>query len=152
MLFKCLFLVFSLIFNRFYLFCKCFTERRICKLCLFYYLLWSDGNISSPVRYSYLSSFPDDNPDIFAASRLISYCIFSSLILLSVAVINFYILPKRFISGKININNQKRTWFCSILFIKIHKVLKVNIWWIIKCSLLKFSFVWNFHNKIECWV
>ena len=35
---------------------------------------------------------------------------------------------------------------------KIHKVLTVNIWWKIKCDLCKFSFAWNFHNKIMCWI
>ena len=44
-------------------------------------LLWWDGNISSPVRYSCLSALSDDNPDVFAASLLISYFSFSSLIL-----------------------------------------------------------------------
>ena len=38
------------------------------------------GNISSPVRYSYLPIFPDDNAEIFA-SLLISYYNVSSLIL-----------------------------------------------------------------------
>ena len=41
---------------------------------------------------------------------------------------------------------------CSTLFIKIHKVLKVNIWRMFKCNLLKLSFVWNFHNEIVCWI
>ena len=49
-----------------------------------------------PVKYSYLSIFPDYNADIFAASLLISYCNFSSLILPSVVIISFYVLPKRF--------------------------------------------------------
>ena len=40
-------------------------------------LIWSDGNLSSPVRYSYLSILPDNNTNIFAASLLISYCSFS---------------------------------------------------------------------------
>ena len=39
------------------------------------------SNISSPVKYSYLSILPDDNADIFAASLLISHCTFSSIIL-----------------------------------------------------------------------
>ena len=30
--------------------------------------LWLEDSISSPVRYSYLSIFPNDNADIFAAS------------------------------------------------------------------------------------
>ena len=59
-------------------------------------LLWSDGNISSPARYSYLSIWLDNNTDIFYASLLISYCSFSSLISSSIVMINFYILSKRF--------------------------------------------------------
>ena len=44
--------------------------------------------------------------------------------------------------------SEKRLWFCSTFFVKIHKNFKVNIWWMNKCDLLKFSFVWIFHNKI----
>ena len=40
------------------------------------------------VRYSYLSIFPDDNADIFAASLLILCCSFSSLILSSIIMIS----------------------------------------------------------------
>ena len=40
--------------------------------------------------------FRDDNADIFAASLLISYCNFSSLIISSIVMISFYILSKRF--------------------------------------------------------
>ena len=43
-------------------------------------LLWSDGNISSPVRYSYLLILPDDNADILTASLFILYCSFLSII------------------------------------------------------------------------
>ena len=70
-------------------------------LASYIFLLWSDDNISSPVRNSYLSIFPDDQADVFAASILISYCNFSSLILLSVVVINFYIVSKRFFRKRI---------------------------------------------------
>ena len=59
-------------------------------------LLWSDGNISSPVIYSYLSILPGDNADIFTASLLISDYSFRSLTLASIAIINFYIVSKRF--------------------------------------------------------
>ena len=38
--------------------------------------LWLEENISSPVRYSYLSILPDDNATIFAASLLISFAVF----------------------------------------------------------------------------
>ena len=40
-------------------------------------------------------SYPDDNTDILAASLIISYCSFSSLILLSVIMVSFYIFSKR---------------------------------------------------------
>ena len=43
-------------------------------------LLWSDGNISSPVRYWYLLILPDDNADILTASLFILYCSFLSII------------------------------------------------------------------------
>ena len=59
-------------------------------------LLWSEGSISLPVKYSYLPTFPDDNGDIFAASWLISYYSFLLLIISSIAMINFYIVSKRF--------------------------------------------------------
>ena len=104
---------------------------------------WLEGNISSPVRYSYLSIFPDDNADIFAASLLISYCSFSSLILSSVVMINFYVVSKRFFLKLDELSNERvvsitktRIWFCSRLFIKILKDLKVNIWWMIKWNFL----------------
>ena len=58
-------------------------------------VLWSDGNISSPVRYSYLSILPD-NSAIVAAYLLISNCSVSSLVLSSTVMINFYIISLRF--------------------------------------------------------
>ena len=105
---------------------KSFPWRRICKLCLFYILFWSDGSISLPVRYWYLSIFLDDNIDLFAASLLILYSSFSSLTLSSIARINFYILSQRFFlkrkklsDGRVVSITKKRIWFCSALFIKI---------------------------------
>ena len=77
-------------------FTKAFLNEEYVNLACSITLLWSGGSISSPVRYSYLSIFPDDNADIFAASLLISYCSFSSLILSSVMMISFYILSKKF--------------------------------------------------------
>ena len=71
------------------------------------FLLWSEGNIFLPVRYSYLSILHDDNTDIFAASLLISYCIFSSLILLSITMINYYILSKRFFLKREEISDAR---------------------------------------------
>ena len=43
-------------------------------------LLWWKGSVYSPVRYSYLLILPDDSANIFAASLLMSYRNFSSLI------------------------------------------------------------------------
>ena len=75
---------------------KGFTKGEYAILACSIILLWSDGKISLPVRYSYLSFFPDDNAHIFASSLLILYCSFSSLILSSIFMINFYIVSKRF--------------------------------------------------------
>ena len=55
-------------------FSKAFLKRRYAKLACSFVYLWLKGNISSPVRYSYLSIFPDDNADMFAASLLIPCC------------------------------------------------------------------------------
>ena len=50
-----------------------------------------DGNISSPVRYLKLSILLDYKADILAASLLISYCNFSSLVWSSIIMISLYI-------------------------------------------------------------
>ena len=70
-------------------------------------LLWSNGNISSPWRYSYLSILLDDNAYISVVSLLISYCNFKSLILSSIAMIIFYILAKRFFLKHEELSNAK---------------------------------------------
>ena len=49
-----------------------------------------------PARNSYLSILPDHNSNIFAASLLMSYSSFSSLILSSVVIICSYIVSKTF--------------------------------------------------------
>ena len=56
-------------------------------------------SISSSVRYSFLSIFPDNNFDVFAASLLILHCSFSSLILSSIVMISFYIISERLSKG-----------------------------------------------------
>ena len=53
-----------------------------------------EGNISLPVRYSYLSILPDDNVDSLTAFQLIYYCNFLSLILSSIAMTILYVLWK----------------------------------------------------------
>ena len=61
-------------------------------------VIWSDGNISSPVRYFiiFYSILADDNADIFVGSVLLLHCTFSPLILSSMVMINFYIHSKIF--------------------------------------------------------
>ena len=54
-------------------FSKAFPKREYGDLACSIICLWLTGKISSPVRYSYLSIFPDDNADMFAACLLISY-------------------------------------------------------------------------------
>ena len=91
--FICFFLWSSIVFACFY---KAFSNREYRDLACSVILLWSDGSISLPVKYSCVSIFPD---------LLFFYCFsvntilcFSSLVLSSVAVISFYILSKKILS------------------------------------------------------
>ena len=107
MLFKC----FICFFFDLQLFLICFSNAlargEFVKLACFIILLWSENEIYSPGRQSYLSIFPDDNGDIFAASLLISYGSFLSLIISSIARVSFYILFKRFSLKRKDISNAK---------------------------------------------
>ena len=135
---------YSCIFNCFYMFFKCFTERAICRLILLYYSTLIRWEYFFACKYSYLPILPDDNADIFAVSLLIPRCTFLSLILSSIAAISFYILSKRFFLKCKEWSDIRvvSIWFGSAVFIKIHKVFKVNIPWMIKrnfWSCLKFA-------------
>ena len=77
-------------------FSKVFSKGEYADLICSIICLQLEVIISSPARYSYLSIFLDDNADIFAASLLISYYSFSSLILPSIVMISFHIVSKRF--------------------------------------------------------
>ena len=102
---------------------EAFTKGEYLHLGFSISLLWSDDNISSPVRYPYLSIFPDHNADIFVASLLMSYCSFWSLILLSIALISFYILSERFFL------KRKRLFDARIgKFSFVHLKLRLNSW------------------------
>ena len=70
---------------------KAFTKGEYINVA--YSIIWLplEGNISSPLKYSYLSIFPDYDADIFAASLLIFYYSFSS----SIFMISLYIICKR---------------------------------------------------------
>ena len=86
-------------FNRFlflFYFSKAFSKGEYANLACSIICLRLEGNTSSSVRYSYLSIFPDDNADIFAASLLVLHYNFSSLILSSIVMISFYTLSTRF--------------------------------------------------------
>ena len=72
-------------------------------------------------------------------------------------MISFYILTTGFflkckgLSDVREVSITKKEYgFPVHFFIKIHKVLNVNIRGMIKRNLLKFSFVYNFRNKIVC--
>ena len=77
-------------------FSKAFCKGEYASLFCSITCLWLEDNVSSLVIHSYLSIFPDDNADIFAASVLISHYSFWSLILSSIVIITFYIISKRF--------------------------------------------------------
>ena len=131
-------------------FSKAFPNEGTCYI----YLLSSEGSFSSHVRYLYWSIFLDNNGDIFAASLLMLCYTFSSLILSSIVMISFYILIIRFFlkhgglsDAMVALKTKKEYGYAVNFFVKIHKVFKFNIWWIIIYNLLKFSFIWNFHNK-----
>ena len=66
-----------------------------------------EGSISSPVRYSFLSTLPDNNAGIFGASLLIWYYSFSSQILSSIVMISFYIFFKRFFQKRKGLSGER---------------------------------------------
>ena len=70
------YLLFSLLFNLFNCFSTAFPNGEYVNLDCSITLLGSEGSFPSSVRYSYLSIFPDNNADLFAASLLISFAIF----------------------------------------------------------------------------
>ena len=87
---------------------------------------WLEDNISSPVGYSYLSIWPDDKVDIFAASLLISHCGFSSLTSSSIVMILLYIYFKRFFLIFKGLCDGK-----VVSLTKKEYDSKVNIWWMV---------------------
>ena len=40
----------------------------------------------------------------------------------------------------------------KMVLLRIYKTFNVNNWRMIKCNLLKFSFVWNFQNEVMCMI
>ena len=94
---------------------KAFSKGKHVNLVCFIILLSSEGSISSPERYSYLSILTDNKADVLAASWN-----FSSLILSSTAMIILKSFSKRFFlkyeelsDVKVASTNKK---FCSSFF------------------------------------
>ena len=115
-------------------FSKAFPKEGYEKLTCFIIYLSLGVNMFSPVRYSYLSIFSNDNGDIFASSQLILYCSFLSLILSSIVMISFYILSERFFLereglaySRVGLVTEKEYGFAVHSFKKVHKFIKVNI-------------------------
>ena len=115
-------------------FSKFFPEREYVNLACSISLLWSEGSTPSPVRYLYLSTFPEDSTDIFASSLLIPYYSFSSLIWSSIVMIKFYILSKRFFLKREVLPDvrvasiTKNEYSFTVHFIKIHKLPISDKW------------------------
>ena len=100
-------------------------------------------NISSPVKNSYLSIFPDDNADIFAAALLMSNCRFSSLSLFQLSwLLSILVTLDSFGSIKHYLKEDLYQWpkLCVALWyisVELFKVFKVNLRWMIILSLMK---------------
>ena len=73
-----------------------FSKSWINELSSFYILCYFRGNISSPIRHSYLSILPYYNADIVATSLLKSCSDFVSLILSPLLMITLYTSSNRF--------------------------------------------------------
>ena len=77
-------------------FLKTFPKgEQVCLVC-FVICSWLEGNISSTVRYLYLSILPDNKADIFETSLLIWSCSFSPLIWSSIVMIYYIFITKDF--------------------------------------------------------
>ena len=99
-----------------------------------------------------------------AASTLIFYSSFLSLIFLSIAMITFhtflkdYDISKRLCLQREWFSDDNVVWFTKknialkYILVKIHEVVKVNIWWTIKFDLLNLFFAWIFHDKVVSWI
>ena len=79
-----------------------------------------------------------------------------SLVLSSVVMITFSILSKRLLLKREGLSNARvisvlKKMLLQHSFVKIHRVLKSNIWWMIKFDLMKPTFVCNFQKERVCW-
>ena len=93
-------------------FSKVFSKAEYANLACYIICLSLEGYIFSPVTYSYLSLFPDENTDIFVASLLIWFNV-SSIILSQIVMISSYILSERFF--------LKRKRLCNVRVASITK-------------------------------
>ena len=145
-----------LVFNRSCLFFKCFNVNFACSIILF----WSGDKMSSPVRYSYLSTLPDNYTNIFVAFLLMLYCRFSSIIFVIRKVFFWETSSMKFhlwgfinhstseMYYKSNIINLKRCLLFCTLPADFHEIILVYVIWMIHSNLLKSEFITYFLDKI----
>ena len=93
----------------------------------------------------------EDKAETLIASLWTSYWIFSILILSSIVLIIFQNCSVRFFlkcktSDTKVVSLTKKEYFFFIH--SVVSIFNVNIWWVFHNNLLKFTFSWNFYNKI----
>ena len=76
-----------------------------------------EGNISPPIRYSYLPILCDDKADIFAASLLILYCTFFSLKLSSIFFSKRFFLERKGLSD-LRLTSVTKKWGFVVHFVE----------------------------------
>ena len=111
------------------------------------------GNISSSVRYSYLSLLPDDNLDIFAVDLLMSCYNFSSMILSLIVMTLFITSCNRFFKKRNRLSNERvvlMTYLFLIFSVLSLKFVRVNIRLINISDSLKLYCISNLHDKEVC--
>lgn len=144
---------FFLVFHRFCLFFKHLSKWMICMFSLFYYstLLWKCFFFIYKLFIFVNITRTEDKAETLIASFWRSYWIFSILILSSIVLIIFQNCSVRFFlkckaSDTKVVSLTKKEYFFFIH--SVVSIFNVNIWWVFHSNLLKFTFSWNFYNKI----
>ena len=140
---------YSLILNGFCLFFKSFSSWRIIKLCSSLLFCFNQTVIFLWLQDIHIYQLYPTIMPIFLL-LLCYYCILlSSLILSTIVMIRFYLFSKRFSLKLEELSNARvesvnKNEYGFYIKIHIHKILKVNIWWTIKCNLLKLLLILGF--------
>ena len=87
--------------------------------------------------------------------KKISYVNCSSLILSSILMISFYFRSKKVFLKQKGLSRARVTSkaikeYSFAVHVKIYETFKGNIWWMIKCDLLKLSFLVEYAVKQDC--